>query len=148
MNKSEKDIHYKIIKLLVYWQGAASITNFVNYFKISHQQPHIFIKTGLRWHFRAFDEKHMEFHDFILSRARGTPEVLDKGEKTIEQDLTWNMQVKMVFVPNQRLSTPQKKVIEQDYQMCRGQLVITSQAALVQYLLKNASQCKISRCIS
>ncbi|WP_340677806.1 WYL domain-containing protein [Paraglaciecola sp.] len=99
-------------------------------------QPHIFVKTGLRWHLRAYDEKHKEFRDFVLSRFRGEPELLDKATHTAKQDQGWNTTVSIILIADQRLSPQQKAVIEQDYQMQNGQLVIETRAALTQYLLQ------------
>ena len=38
MSKSETDIHFQFIELLVYWQGTVNTTDLINYFKISRQQ--------------------------------------------------------------------------------------------------------------
>lgn len=99
-------------------------------------QPHIFVKTGLRWHLRAFDEKHMQFRDFVLSRFHGNPELLDKATHTAEQDTGWDTFIPLILTPDPRLSAKQKMVIEQDYQMQNGHLKIKTRAVLVQYLLQ------------
>lgn len=99
-------------------------------------QPHIFVKTGLRWHLRAYDEKHQAFRDFVLSRFRGEPELLDKATHNAAQDEGWNTLINIILAPDQRLSPEQKNVLEQDYQMQNGQLVIQTRAALTQYLLQ------------
>jgi predicted DNA-binding transcriptional regulator YafY len=100
-------------------------------------QPHTFVKTGLRWHLRAFDEKHQQFRDFVLSRFRGQPELLDKATHQAAQDTAWNSTIELIFCPDSRLTTAQKKVIEQDYQMQDGKLVTKTRAALAQYLLQD-----------
>jgi len=100
-------------------------------------QPHIFVKTGLRWHLRAFDEKHQQFRDFVLSRFRGQPETLDNATHQATLDIAWNSSIEMVFSPDSRLSPEQKNVIEQDYQMQDGKLVTKTRAALAQYLLQD-----------
>jgi hypothetical protein len=99
-------------------------------------QPHVFVKTGLRYHLRAYDEKHKEFRDFVLSRFTGEPDLLGKATHHANQDEAWNTKVPVMLAPDQRLSTQQKRVIERDYQMQNGTLVINSRAALVQYLLQ------------
>ncbi|MDP5033203.1 WYL domain-containing protein [Paraglaciecola sp.] len=99
-------------------------------------QPHVFVKTGLRWHLRAYDEKHQAFRDFVLSRFRGEPELLDKASHNSEQDDGWNTLINIILAPDQRLSPAQKNVLEQDYRMQNGQLVIETRAALTQYLLQ------------
>jgi predicted DNA-binding transcriptional regulator YafY len=115
----------------------------VNYISLSNPdgegriiQPHVFVKTGLRWHLRAYDEKHQAFRDFVLSRFRGEPDLLDKASHNAQQDEGWNTMIDIVLAPDQRLSPAQKIVLEQDYQMQNGQLLIRCRAALVQYLLQ------------
>jgi predicted DNA-binding transcriptional regulator YafY len=100
-------------------------------------QPHIFVKTGLRWHLRAYDEKHQQFRDFVLSRFRGQPVLLDNATHNAAQDISWNSTIAMIFSPDSRLSPEQKVVIEQDYQMQDGKLVTKTRAALAQYLLQD-----------
>lgn len=41
--------------------------------------PHTLIYTGMRWHVRACCEKNRQYRDFVLSRLRGVPELLDKS---------------------------------------------------------------------
>jgi predicted DNA-binding transcriptional regulator YafY len=99
--------------------------------------PTYFVKTGLRWHLRAFDEKHQQCRDFVLSRFRGQPEILDNATHNAAQDIGWNSIITMIFSPDSRLSPEQKVVIEQDYQMEDGKLVTKTRAALAQYLLQD-----------
>ena len=99
-------------------------------------QPHVFVKTGLRWHLRAYDEKHQEFRDFVLSRFAGEPELLDKATHSAAQDKGWNTLIDIVLAPDQRLSPSKQQVLIRDYQMQNGQLVIQTRAALAQYLLQ------------
>jgi predicted DNA-binding transcriptional regulator YafY len=56
-------------------------------------QPHIFVKTGLRWHLRAYDEKHQQFREFVLSRFRGQPEILDNASHNATVDIAWNSSI-------------------------------------------------------
>ena len=100
-------------------------------------QPHIFVKTGLRWPLRAYDEKHQQFRDFVLSRFRGQPEILDNATHNAALDIAWNSSIEMIFSPDSRLSPEQKNVIEQDYQMQDGKLITSTRAALAQYLLQD-----------
>ena len=39
--------------------------------------PHTLIFTGMRWHVRAYCEKSRDYRDFVLSRFRGEPELMD-----------------------------------------------------------------------
>jgi hypothetical protein len=99
-------------------------------------QPHVFVKTGLRWHLRAFDEKHQQFRDFVLSRFNGVPEILEGETVSPSNDEAWQTFIDLKFVADLRLSPAQKYVIEQDYQMRNGELTISTRAALAQYVLQ------------
>jgi len=98
--------------------------------------PHTFVNTGLRWHLRAWCEKNRDYRDFVLSRFRGRPELLGPSEHGAEQDHAWNTFVKVILRPDPRLSKAKQAVVAQDYKMTNGQLILTTRAALVQYLLQ------------
>jgi len=98
--------------------------------------PHTFVNTGLRWHLRAWCEKNRSYRDFVLSRFRGIPELLGPSDQGPEQDEAWNTQVRLILQPDPRLSAAKQAVIAQDYNMTDGQLILTTRAALVQYLLQ------------
>ncbi|MEN0106819.1 MAG: WYL domain-containing protein [Pseudomonas sp.] len=98
--------------------------------------PHTLIYTGMRWHVRAYCEKNRDYRDFVLSRLRGEPDVLDISEHGIEADAGWAAQVDVIIVPDSRLSAEQKAIIEVDYGMHEGQLRVASRGALVQYVLQ------------
>jgi hypothetical protein len=98
--------------------------------------PHSFVNTGLRWHLRAWCEKSKEYRDFVLSRFRGEPELLEKSHHTAVEDAGWNTQVTIILQPDPRLSPAKREVLENDYQMQNGQLHITTKGCLVNYLLR------------
>lgn len=98
--------------------------------------PHTFVNTGLRWHLRAWCEKSQEYRDFVLSRFRGEPEILAPSPHGIEDDHAWNTQITLVLEPDSRLSPEKRAVIEQDYQMKKGRLTVSTRAALVHYVLQ------------
>ena len=52
--------------------------------------PHTLVFTGMRWHVRAYCEKNREYRDFVLSRFRGEPDLMDESEHIREQDEAWN----------------------------------------------------------
>lgn len=99
-------------------------------------QPHTLIFDGLRWHVRAFCNKNNDFRDFTLSRFNGIAEFEGKADKFAQDDSKWNTFIDVVIEADRRFSAVQKRVIEQDFQMENGQKVITTRAALVNYLLK------------
>ena len=98
--------------------------------------PHHFVNNGQRWHLRAWCEKSYDYRDFVLSRFRGEPELMDYSEKGAAQDHAWNTLVSVILQPDPRLTPAQQEVIEQDYLMQNGQLHITTRACLVPYLLR------------
>lgn len=99
--------------------------------------PHTLIYTGMRWHVRAYCEKNRDYRDFVLSRFRGEPDLMDaRSEHTRELDDGWNTQLTVVIEPDSRLKPEQRSIIEADYGMRDGQLVIETRGALVQYVLQ------------
>lgn len=99
--------------------------------------PHTLIYTGMRWHVRAYCEKNKDYRDFVLSRFRGLPELMDDPSSNgRDQDEGWSTQVAVVIEPDSRLKPEQKLIIETDYGMRKGQLVIETRGALVQYVLQ------------
>jgi predicted DNA-binding transcriptional regulator YafY len=99
--------------------------------------PHTLIYTGMRWHVRAYCERNGDYRDFVLSRFRGVPDLMDDASKNgRDADKGWNAQVRVVIEPDSRLKPEQKAIIETDYGMYEGQLVIETRGALVQYVLQ------------
>ena len=98
--------------------------------------PHSFVYTGQRWHLRAWCEKSKSYRDFVLSRFRGTPELMDASQHLVDDDQGWNTQVTVILQPDPRLNPAKRAVLEADYQMVNGQLAITTRGCLVQYLLR------------
>ena len=98
--------------------------------------PHTLVYTGMRWHVRAYCEKNGQYRDFVLSRLRGEPALDGESENGIEEDGDWNTEVMMVIEPDSRLTQAQKAIIEADYGMVNGQLLIPTRRALVKYVLQ------------
>lgn len=98
--------------------------------------PHTLVFTGLRWHVRAYCEKNRDFRDFVLSRFRGVPDIIDDSEIEIAADKGWNTEVVIRIRPDPRLSVAQRKLVMEDYGMTRGMLAIRSRGALVHYVLQ------------
>jgi len=98
--------------------------------------PHTFVNTGLRWHLRAWCEKSGEYRDFVLSRFRGEPELLDRSECTGADDHAWHTEVIIILKPDPRLSAAKQDALIHDYGMQNGELRLTTRAALAQYLLQ------------
>lgn len=98
--------------------------------------PHTLIYTGMRWHVRAYCEKNRKYRDFVLSRLRGEPELLGKSDNSSSMDEDWNTELQVVIAPDGRLNNAQKAIIETDFGMVDGQLVVSSRRALVKYVLQ------------
>lgn len=90
----------------------------------------------MRWHVRAYCEKNGQYRDFVLSRLRGQPDLLDASANTRELDEDWNSEIRVIIVPDGRLNAAQKAIIEADFGMVAGQLVVPSRKALVKYVLQ------------
>ncbi|CAK1864767.1 WYL domain-containing protein [Vibrio crassostreae] len=97
--------------------------------------PHTLVCTPLRWHVRAYCEHSEDYRDFVLSRIRGTPALETKKIKGKEQDALWNTHLSIKLIPDSRLTEAQAEVIAHDYGMEKGTLAISTNAALVRYVL-------------
>ena len=99
-------------------------------------EPHCFVKTGLRWHLRAYDQGSHQFKDFVLSRFRGMADVGEKAPSSSTLDTAWHTFITLIFAPAPNLEPAQKSIIEQDYQMQNGCFEVNCRAALAQYLIQ------------
>lgn len=99
-------------------------------------EPHTLVHTGMRWHVRAYCEKNAAYRDFVLSRIRGTPELLESNGNGAEGDAVWNSEIAVILQPDPRLDDAQKAIIQRDYGMVDGRLEIPTRQALVKYVLQ------------
>jgi predicted DNA-binding transcriptional regulator YafY len=98
--------------------------------------PHTLVFSGLRWHVRAWCEKNGAYRDFVLSRFRGVPDIIDDlSTHGAAQDTDWNTEVTIRLKPDSRFTPEQRKIIAQDYGMTRQVLRVETRGALVQYML-------------
>ncbi|MCO5344364.1 WYL domain-containing protein [Aeromonas veronii] len=98
--------------------------------------PHTLVYDGIRWHVRAYCEKKGVYLDFVMSRFRGEPELLDTSPHGRDQDLEWNTQVTAVVIPNPTLSAGQQAIIASDYAMPDGKLLLNQRIPLMHYALE------------
>lgn len=98
--------------------------------------PHALGHDGFRWHVRAFCHARCAFRDFVFARAL---EVREAGLTTVlpEDDVAWYTPVKLVLEPNAGLSASKRKVIELDYAMTNGQVILETQQAMLYYVLQH-----------
>jgi len=98
--------------------------------------PHTLVYTGLRWHVRAWCEKNQQYRDFVLSRFRDIPEIMDESGHGQSGDTEWNTQVSIRIIPDPRLTKAQQDVVQVDYGMENGALEVSTRGKLVPYALK------------
>lgn len=97
--------------------------------------PHALAFDGFRWHARSFCEKSGEYRDFVISRIIETRQSRST-EMQATADVTWDEIVALEIGPHPELSPNQKRVIELDYGMQNGRVVIPVRRALLYYALK------------
>jgi predicted DNA-binding transcriptional regulator YafY len=97
--------------------------------------PHTLVCTPLRWHVRAYCEKHKDYRDFVLSRFRGVPEIFNESKHTSAEDDLWNTAVTLRITPDSRLDAAQQDLITRDFGMKDGCLEVKTRAPLVEYML-------------
>jgi WYL domain len=98
--------------------------------------PHALGFDGFRWHARAYCHQHDDFRDFVLARILRI-DIDDASKADPAADVEWHQFVEAVVVPGDGLSASQKKVIELDYGMKNGRLVLRVREALLFYFLKH-----------
>jgi predicted DNA-binding transcriptional regulator YafY len=84
---------------------------------------------------RAYCHRDNRFKDFLLSRCSNTRAEGPSGPG-VESDDKWLTYFEVKLAPNPRLSTSQKKAIEQDYAMQDGYVVLPVRYALLYYFDK------------
>ncbi|PKO49081.1 MAG: WYL domain-containing protein [Betaproteobacteria bacterium HGW-Betaproteobacteria-4] len=98
--------------------------------------PHALAHDGFRWHVRAFCHLRHQFRDFVIARILSITGT-ELANVTAEHDEEWLTQVKLVLVPHPGLSEGHRRVIELDYGMDNGEVVLECRQALLFYLLKH-----------
>ncbi len=96
--------------------------------------PHALAYDGFRWHARAYCHEDSRFKDFLLGRILAVgadkPHQIDRS-----LDTSWNQFLTLKLGPHPGLSDAQKRIIEREYGMEDGVVMIEVRAALVFYLL-------------
>jgi hypothetical protein len=96
--------------------------------------PHGLGFDGVRWHMRAFCHERQTYRDFVFAR------VLDvkAGEPSVargEEDQAWMTPTRLVLVPRPGLSKSKQRVVELDFGMVRGEVVLEAREAMLFYLV-------------
>lgn len=102
-------------------------------------EPHSLAHTGLRWHVRAYNHKHYDFRDFVLSRI-STATLLDApAESSLSYDDDWMETVVLKLAPHPALSATRRRNLLLDYAAEDGVIAVTVRRALLGYLLQRLS---------
>lgn len=99
--------------------------------------PHSLVRTGQRWHVRAFCEEKNEFRDYALGRIIDTVPTGTKAKHLKENDKAWNTKVKVRLVAHPGLSIEQSRVIQREYFNEASTRVDICRGALVQYYIQD-----------
>lgn len=97
--------------------------------------PHALVFTGTRWHVRAYCERNRDYRDFVLSRFRGIPELMDASPNPASEDDAWTTELELQIGPNPGLDQAQQDVIAADWGMVGKLLRHRVRACLAQYSL-------------
>jgi hypothetical protein len=93
--------------------------------------PHSLVRSGRRWHVRAYSETHHAFRDYALGRISRI-QLLERGDLPgVEDDDAWNTPVPVRLLPHPGLTRDQQAVIRFEYftdaasrvEICRGPMV-------------------------
>jgi predicted DNA-binding transcriptional regulator YafY len=98
--------------------------------------PHALAHDGFRWHVRVYCHLRNQYRDFVIARILEIrPSDVTYVEPT--EDKQWTNVVALVLMPNLELSEAHRRVIELDYGMAEGKLVLKCRQALLFYALKH-----------
>ncbi len=103
--------------------------------------PHALVFTGTRWHVRAYCERNRDYRDFVLSRFRGIPELMDTSPNPASEDHAWTTELALLIGPNPALSPAQQAVIAADWGMVDNTLRLNTRVCLAQYVLDQMQVC-------
>lgn len=97
--------------------------------------PHSLVFSGVRWHVRAFCEKHRDYRDFVINRIKSVDDMMGQSIEDHQNDHLWHQDVQIEVCPNPNLNNAQQALIARDYDMSNGILNISERASLIQYTL-------------
>lgn len=96
--------------------------------------PHTLVNDGYRYHVRGYCHKRQDYRDFVLGRISDVREE-GEGRGVKSEDEKWNTLIPLIIVPHPGLTKAQQDIIQGDYGMVGGRLVIKVRQALVLYVL-------------
>jgi hypothetical protein len=98
--------------------------------------PFAIVDSGARWHIRAFDRRSQTFRDFAINRI-SKPSIVDDPVQPVEQpehDHQWLRMLHIELAPHPSIKNPE--VVEVDYGMKDGKLMLNLRAAVAGYVLQ------------
>mgnify|MGYP003149251771 FL=1 len=99
--------------------------------------PHAIAFSGLRWHARAFDKRTHSYRDFNLNRIIALDTVRGVTYVSGDKDLYWNTRAAIKLIANPKLSTEERMMVEAEYGMTNGTLLIRPRQAMCHYVLQS-----------
>ncbi|WP_031438540.1 WYL domain-containing protein [Methylobacter tundripaludum] len=99
--------------------------------------PHTIVETEIRWHIRAWVANKRTFTDIVPGRILDVKEEANTEWVGSEADTNWNTKVDIILEPSSQLSDSQRAIVERDYQMENGCLIIEMRECLVYYQLSS-----------
>ncbi len=105
--------------------------------------PHGIAFDGFRWHVRAYCHLRHEFRDFVLARMLAV-DVLEEIGTDGADDAAWHQVVRLVLSPNSRLPKATRRVVELDYGMTDGEVILECRQAVLFYALKRLGLLEIA----
>lgn len=96
--------------------------------------PHTLVLTNSRYHIRAYCHSETDFRDFVLGRIVQA-ELTDIEARNKYDDEDWLTLVIVKLKPHPGLSEAQKKVIERDFDMKNGEVILKVEQAFLLYFL-------------
>lgn len=102
-------------------------------------QPHTLVYSGFRWHVRAYCFERKGYRDFAIGRVMNQPEenTAPNGDSfNIEKDSDWNKYVNLKFVANPDLTKKERQLIESEFGIKKGALIVKTRVALINYTLQ------------
>lgn len=99
-------------------------------------RPHAMIQALTRWHVRAWCTKARAFRDFNLGRVSAAVPAEAADALGPDQDVAWETEVAVRFVPHMALSMEQKALVRDEYMGGTTALVHRTRLPMVRYVIR------------
>ena len=99
--------------------------------------PHAVVRTGMRWHVRAWCKKRADFRDFTLGRMCDVIALDDPAPFSQADDAGWQAVSKLKIVAHPGLSQSRQEMIRSEYLLGENFKTIAVRECLVMYALQD-----------